>query len=244
MCSLLRLDPMKYSIGRWAAVLTFTVAIPCVVIGKSKQMSGLEYYSENVKAQDQASTGILSESRLRYFPVNSDRIHPYLGGYTNSFQHGPLVGLLASLSDAWPVELMAEQRWLYNDQQNGQPETRWGLLGGGWRELAAPWFSESYFEGILIPRTSKTPVSTLWTRLFYRLPLLPAVVLDPYVQLWVKFSANPDLGEGGLELRPGLRLAWNPPAASLGLFIYHREKMTPQTPSEWEGMLVLSGELK
>ncbi len=217
---------------------------PCLAQESAVVRTHLEFYSESVKADDTTSTGLLSETRLRLFPTKILRAKPYLGVFKNSFQQGPNIGSTFRLHPTFSIDAMIEQRWLYSDQQNGQPETRWGLIGGDWRELTTNWNNESYGEIILIPRLSNTPISTGWSRLFYRATLRPAVVLDPYVQIWARRSPLNDLGTSGLEFRPGIRLAWNPPDSHLGLHIYQRAKLVPQNASELEAMLVIWSELK
>lgn len=210
--------------------------------GQSTTHKKIDLYSENTKAQSLSSEGIFSETRMRVFPLNSDRLHPYLGAYGNSYRQGPMIGVLGDLSSLFHLQVLAEQRWAPRAEWSEQFESRFGLIAGDWRPVSESFFIESYGESILIPRLAQRPVSTIWSRVFFREALRQSFEIHPFVQIWARQSPLDDLGSSGLEFRPGLRLLWSLEGVSIALLAYHREKIHPYEPSEFEGMLILSGE--
>jgi hypothetical protein len=137
----------------------------------------------------------------------------------------PAAGLRANWQQ-W-VYLTFEERYRFeyqNENTKNQSDPRLVLSGGQflpWLNNQAQYlFTEFYGEASWVYRIDPAPVSTLWVKQGYRIPVAAKLYADPYVEFYARQSSNPDLGASLNEGRAGGRLAYSLAKFSLAAHLY------------------------
>ena len=228
--------------GHLRGICFLLVILPFGAFGALPASQRAEIYSENLTAERDTSAGVLTETRLRLFLLPEQKyIRPFLGGYHNSFSQGPTVGALGLIGTPANLQIVVEGRQVYQDDRPLENELRYGLVGGTWNSFTRYHFLESYFESFVIPRLHPAPVTTLFLRWGIRSELARGLYLDGFIQPWGRQSPSLDLGNEGIEIRPGARITWWFNEFAVAAYVQYREKITPRFEPQWEGMLVFQG---
>jgi hypothetical protein len=198
-----------------------------------------ELYSENnIYNSDVAVT----DSRLRqYFSfVNSENssiaVEAFLGAnwqaqlsdsetryLTNAVS--PSLGVRGNWRSLIYLNLEERYRFEYeteNPQHVSDP--RFVISGGQflpWDVTKAKYlFTEFYGEASWVYRVDPAPVSTVWVKQGYRVPVSSQLYIDPYVEFYSRQSSNDNLGTNLNEGRAGGRLLFTWQKFSAAAHVY------------------------
>lgn len=89
-----------------------------------------------------------------------------------------------------------------------EKRSRFGLYLGEifeYRIKKAPLFSEVYVESVALPSFDNSPVTTAWFKQGLRYHLSEKVIIDPYIELYLRRSPKADLGRDTDQARLGAR---------------------------------------
>lgn len=154
----------------------------------------------------------------------------------------PLLGMKRILG---PIQLFAEYRYQFENPKSAytRHDPRLGVTGGYWREsiFQVPQiFSDSYGELISIPRIRWKPNLILQTKLGWRQKLHSGLFLDPYLEAYLKQSADPAMGKDAFQLRAGLRFVASAPKWSASLSAFRRiHSFREEAAPRWMGLATM-----
>jgi hypothetical protein len=112
------------------------------------------------------------------------------------------------------LKLFAEYRYAIESPRSGygRSDPRIGAVGGLWRERSIgrhAIFSDSYGELMFIPRITKRPGATIFSKVGPRFRLKPNFGADLYLEGFARESDDLNLGRRAYELRYGGRLVYS-----------------------------------
>lgn len=178
-----------------------------------------------------------------YGGVQFERYAPTVGGIERI---SPLIGIERSFG---PIHPFIEYRFVEEKPRTayGKSDPRLGAFSGYWQETPfskSEWslISDSYGELIAIPRIRWSPTLVAFSKLGFRRPLSTSVAFDPYLEAYVRESADPAFGRPALEARYGARLIFSRNTWSLNLSIFRRFLTLRDAPeSRWRALFAVGG---
>lgn len=183
-----------------------------------------EVYSESTYVPEY---GVLTESQLRLIPYKNDRLTTYVGAagqlqtktqdsqsklYDKSLVMA-IVGGRYRITDM--LSVLAEYR--------SEERSRFGIFAGHmwqYNVFQQPVFTEFYGESMILPSFHNDPISTLWVKQGVRYSLAENVLLDPFIEAYLRRSPTPDLGRDTEQLRAGVRAIYLVKTWSFSLLAY------------------------
>ncbi len=100
-------------------------------------------------------------------------------------------------------------------------------------------FSEYYAESFVFPSFHKDPVTAAWLKQGLRFRLSEHFLLDPYLELYLRRSPDPDLGRDTEQARVGLRGIYLLPDFNIQALFY--QSFENDRNSHEEALLVFGG---
>lgn len=132
------------------------------------------------------------------------------------------------------VSIFAE----FRTEQRG----RFGIYAGDMFEyeiFQAPVFTEGYIESVALPSFHNNPVTTAWLKQGLRYHLSEQGIIDPYIELYMRRSPDPNLGRDTEQSRLGVRGIYRFGAWSTQLLVYQAYEKN-ESPKE-EALFVIGG---
>jgi len=123
-----------------------------------------------------------------------------------------------------------------------EDRSRFGLAAGQILEYQikdAPVFTEGYAESVVLPSYHNNPVSTAWLKQGLRYRVTESGIVDPYIELYLRRSPDPNLGRDTEQARLGVRGIYLFGTWSAQLLIYQAYEKN-ESPQE-EALFVLGG---
>lgn len=190
--------------------------------------------------------GFISETKINLFLAKSETSVLYTGGAlqaqgkTNAsqdqlFEKNRIMAVFGLRHSIWK-NLMALLEFRTEDRSRG------GLFVGDFWQYQVNdlnLFSEIYAESLILPNFDSSPISTVWYKQGVRYSLSKNLLFDPFVELYLRHSPNPDLGRTTEQARIGLRTTYLKNKWTVSALIY--QSYGRNEVGHVEGLLVIGG---
>ncbi|MGZ3775214.1 MAG: hypothetical protein ACXVCY_15275 [Pseudobdellovibrionaceae bacterium] len=221
------------------AILFIILSLPFFRIWASQS----EVYSETTYVPQY---GLISDYRARLFLTKADFIASYVGAsfqFQNKlnssqdslYEKSLITPLLGGRVLIWRnVFSFAELR---TEQQS-----RIGFFTSNFWEYSVidrDAFSEFYAESIVLPYYHQYPVSTAWFKQGFRYRPLNKVILDPFIEVYLRRSPTPNLGRDTEQGRIGVRSTLAFEKWNISVLLYEAAPFDA-APHE-EGLFIIGG---
>ncbi len=187
--------------------------------------------------------GLLSDNYLRFFVLPSTQPKVYVGISTQSqtktendqtdlYKKNRLMPLIGLRGKIWKdLHGLAEART--------EKRSRMGLYAGNIWQYSTLVFTEYYAEGMILPSFTNDPIFSGWVKQGLRFKPANSLYIDPYLELYARYSPDKDLGRDTQQARIGLRGIYLVNSWSFSLLTY--QSFAKDESDHMEALFVVGG---